>query len=361
MNRGGAETLIMNVYRKIDRAKIQFDFLTSKKGSFDEEIKSLGGKVFRIPYVSDVGHRHYIRSLSHFFLTHKEYQVVHSHLDKMSGFVLKTAKKAGIPFRISHSHNTSSEGSILAKAYKWYAGRHIFSNASEFFACSEAAAHWLYKRQANKAKIIKNGVDPHHFHYSEDVRQRVRERLNILNGTFVIGHVGRFNRQKNHEKIIEIFFEVTKREPQSHLLLIGEGPLKKKMEQMVRTLGLQDHVDFLGVRSDVHELLQSFDLLLFPSLHEGLPVTLIEAQASRLPCLISEVISDEVDIGAQLISYERLESNAHLWAMKALELNQVRKEGQGAWFSPDYDIHTTVKKLQNFYLGLHSKRREVVP
>lgn len=155
MNRGGAETLLMNLYRNIDRTKIQFDFLTCKPGVFDDEIIELGGKIQRISYISDVGHFRYMKELETFFVNNNYYSIVHCHMDKMSGLVLKAANKAGVPTRISHSHNTQSEGSLVAKLYKWYAGQSIFLNSTNFFACSGEAAKWLFPKSVGKSILIQ--------------------------------------------------------------------------------------------------------------------------------------------------------------------------------------------------------------
>lgn len=231
MNRGGAETLIMNLYRNIDRSKVQFDFLTCKEGVFDEEIVKLGGKVHRISYVTDVGHRGYIKALNTFFSSHPQYKIVHSHMDKMSGLVLRSAKKARVPVRIAHSHNTSSEGGATAKIYKWYAGKSIGTCATHLLACSNAAARWLFADKADTAKILKNGIDCDRFLFRPEIRKQVRKELQIEQEAFVIGHVGRFAYQKNHTYLIDLFAQLTQFRPNSILLLAGEGPLRLEMEK----------------------------------------------------------------------------------------------------------------------------------
>jgi glycosyltransferase involved in cell wall biosynthesis len=290
MNRGGAETLIMNMYRHINRNKVQFDFLTCKEGVFDKEIIKMGGTIHRIPYISDVGHFKYQKVLEKFFLEH-HYKIVHSHMDKMSGFVLLAARKAGIPIRISHSHNTSSEGGVAARAYKWYAGQFILSNATNLFACSNEAAQWLFQKKSNSTKILKNGIESKKFVFSRKLRKQVRNELELADDSFVLGHVGRFNHQKNHSFLIDLFYQYSKINPQAILLLVGDGTLKQEIERKVADLYLTEKVILLGVREDINRILQAFDVFVFPSLHEGLPVSLIEAQAAGLPCVISDVIS----------------------------------------------------------------------
>jgi len=295
MNRGGAETLIMNLYRNIDLSKIQFDFLTSKEGVFDQEIIEMGGRIHRIPYITDGGHKNYIRHLDQFFKENAHYNIVHSHMDKMSGFVLRAAKKAGVPTRIAHSHNTQSEGGLAAKIYKSYAGSQIPKVSTHYLACSNVAAKWLFKRKASSSTLLKNGIDINKFSFSKAIRDQMRDDLGIETGELVVGHIGRFNHQKNHSFLIDIFKELLRTVPNAVLILAGDGPLRSVIEEKVKHLNLENKVQFLGIRSDVEFLLQAFDVFVFPSLHEGLPITLIEAQASGLPCVISDVISGEVD------------------------------------------------------------------
>lgn len=303
MNRGGAETLLMNLYRNIDRTKIQFDFLTCKEGAFDEEIQNLGGIIHRIPYITDVGHWGYFRALNHFFSSNKGYKIVHSHMDKMSGLVLKVAKEHNIPTRIAHSHNTSSEGNSLAKLYKWYVGKNILTSATHYMACSEKAAEWLFKDKIHRVQILKNGIEPEGFKFSSLNRERIRGEFGIKNSDFVIGHIGRFNEQKNHYFLLDVFAKIAKVEKNAYLLLVGDGILREQLKKKAISLKLENKVIFTGVRSDIPNLLQGMDLFAFPSLHEGLPVTLIEAQSAGIPCLISDVITEEVDLGLGLVEY----------------------------------------------------------
>jgi glycosyltransferase involved in cell wall biosynthesis len=357
MNRGGAETLIMNIYRNVDRTRVQFDFLTCKEGVFDSEIMELGGRVHRIPYVTDVGHSGYKKALNKFFQQHKEYKIIHSHMDKMSGMVLKAAFDAGVPVRIAHSHNTYSEGGMAARTYKWFVGKQIKSFATHMYACSHAAAKWLYGDDAKNAIILKNGIEIEKYLYSEASRKKMRKALQISDNQIVFGHVGRFNEQKNHMFLLEIFSEVIKRLPNSMLILIGDGKLRKKIEEKMNLLHLTDKVKLLGVRDNVHEILQAFDFFLFPSFHEGLPVTLVEAQSSGLPCFISEHISEEVDLGVGLIHYLPI-TNTHTWVeeiLKQMKRSRKREIYQQRLAQKGYDIKRTAQQTQKSYLGLGSR------
>ncbi|MCP3029203.1 glycosyltransferase family 1 protein [Halobacillus sp. A5] len=353
MNRGGAETLLMNLYRNIDRSKVQFDFLTCKPGVFDQEIENLGGTVHRIPYVTDVGHRGYKKALKRFFQSH-QYKIVHAHMDKMSGIVLQEAEKAKVPVRIAHSHNTQSEGGMLTKLYKNYAASSIHRSATHRFACSRSAAEWLFGRKSSQVHLLKNGIDCRRFLYSAEKRLRVREQLNLSPETFVAGHVGRFNYQKNHNHILEIFCRFLNTHENSVLLLAGDGTLRNTIEAKSKQLGIEDKVKFLGVREDVDELLQAFDLFLFPSLHEGLPVTLIEAQNAGLPCLITDTITKEVDMGMGLVEHLPL-SHIDPWitAMKKAAATPDSRVVDTALLKRNgYDIKQSAVQTQNNYIVL---------
>lgn len=354
MNRGGAETLIMNLYRNIDRSKIQFDFLTCKEGVFDSEILKMGGEIHRIPYISDVGHLNYVKALNKFFEVNDEYKIVHSHLDKMSGLVLRSAKRGGIPIRISHSHNTSSEGGIAARIYKWLVGNIILSNATNLFACSKYAAEWLFKEKSYSTEILKNGIESERFEFSPQVRRVVREELNLDEDIFVLGHVGRFAHQKNHAFLIDVFAKFNKIKKDSVLILIGDGPLQSTIEKKVLELKLKDKVKFIGIRSDIHRLLQAFDVFVFPSLHEGLPVSVIEAQGSGLPCLLSGNISQEVNLGNNLVEFISL-TDKNLWVRKLREI-AVKRISRNVMTNSislqGYDIKKTAHYIEDYYLTI---------
>ncbi|WP_226038100.1 glycosyltransferase family 1 protein [Aquibacillus saliphilus] len=357
MNRGGAETLLMNLYRNIDRSKVQFDFLTCKEGVFDSEITAMGGEIFRIPYISEVGHLGYKQHLDQFFKSNNQYKIVHSHMDKMSGFVLLAAKKANIPVRIAHSHNTRSEGGLASKLYKWYAGQYIRYNASHFFACSTKASKWLFGNNSTEAYILKNGIETDQFHFSLTAREKIRNELTIEKDTIVLGHVGRFSHQKNHLFLLDILAGMVKKIPNVVLVLVGDGPLKQKVKERIKELKLDKKVKLLGIRDDIHLLLQSFDVFIFPSFHEGLPVTLIEAQGAGLPCIISDSITDEVDMDVGLVSYLPI-TDQNLWIQKITQLakaRQTRKSSSKSLTLKGYDIKKTAERSQLSYLSLGDK------
>jgi len=354
MNRGGAETLIMNLYRNMDRSLVQFDFLTCKEGIFDQEILSMGGKIYRIPYVTEIGHIAYVKELDHFFKQYSNYKIIHSHMDKMSGFILRAAEKANIPVRIAHSHSTKSEGGLAAKLYKWYAGKQIKSNATHLYACSKAAGKWLFTDRNKETLILKNGIEYEKFQYSSDVRKKVRKDLKLDSHSFVIGHIGRFSEPKNHLFLLEVFAGLIKLLPTATLLLIGEGDLRPKIEKKIKELHLEANVELLGIREDIHLLLQGIDLFVFPSLYEGLPVTLIEAQGAGLPCIISDTITKEVDMGMGLVQYLSL-ADKKLWIERILKIeegNSPRIITEFTLNQKGYNIRKTAEITQNTYIAL---------
>ncbi|MDQ0217495.1 glycosyltransferase family 1 protein [Peribacillus cavernae] len=354
MNRGGAETLIMNLYRNIDRSKVQFDFLTCKEGVFDQEIISMGGKIHRIPYVTEVGHTGYIKKLDQFFQTNADYKIIHSHMDKMSGFILRAAKKVGIPVRIAHSHSTKSEGGAVSNLYKWFAGNNIKHYATHLYACSNAAAKWLFKDKEDKAFILKNGIECNKFQFSLDVRNQVRNELKLDEESMLIGHVGRFSHPKNHLFLLEVFAQLIEVQPNATLILVGEGALKEKIEEKIKGLHLEENVKLLGIREDIHLLLQAFDVFVFPSLYEGLPVTLIEAQGAGLPCLISDTITEEADMGIGLVKSLPL-TDKMLWAENISNIamrNQSRTISESDLNQKGYNIRRTAELTQQSYISL---------
>ncbi|HZJ77336.1 MAG TPA: glycosyltransferase family 1 protein [Clostridia bacterium] len=357
MNCGGAETLIMNVYRNLDRSKIQFDFLVNYFDDmfYEKEIEKLGGKIYRMKFLTQVTPPIYERQLYRFFKSHPEYKTVHSHLETTTGIILKQAKKAGVPKRIAHSHNSrfTREG-ILAVAeniYKSYCRKKIAPNATELLSCSDKASKWLYGDKSAQATIIKNGIESEKYAYDEAVRIRVRQQLGIDNNTKVLGHVGRFNDQKNHQFLIDIFEQYRKHDDNCVLILVGEGDLKQAIKQKVKSKGLESSVEFLGLRSDVNEVLQGFDIFLLPSLFEGLPLVIVEAQASGLPCLTADTISPLSDLGCGLVEFLPID-NVDTWAKKITSIHKERKVTTEQIKKAGYDIISTAKILEKIYFDV---------
>jgi glycosyltransferase involved in cell wall biosynthesis len=353
MNRGGLETMLMNYYRNIDHEKVQFDFLVhrNEKGHYDDEIINLGGRIYRMPQIRPGNYMKYIKLLKDFFEEHKEYSVVHSHINENSSFVLRAAKKANIPCRIVHSH-ISNLGFDFKLPFRYYARFLMQDHPNELFACSKNAASWLYgknKCKTDKVKILNNAINVDEFSYNEITRRKMKKRLGLKEEELVIGHVGRFSKQKNHSFLIDIFKEINNRNPESILLLVGEGDLLPKIKAKVKQLGLSNKVIFLGVRGDIADLMQAMDIFLFPSLFEGLPVVLIEAQAAGLQCFVSSKITQESNITGK-IKFISLKENVETWAEKLLSVSVSRNENVDQLFTKGFDSKSTAKWLSDFYL-----------
>ncbi|MEI2364315.1 glycosyltransferase family 1 protein [Priestia megaterium] len=353
MNRGGLETLIMNIYRNIDRDRFQFDFLVHQEtqGAFDNEIKALGGKIHHIPYVTKIGHFGYIKALDSFFAKHQDYKIVHSHMNAMSGLILRSAKKNGIPVRIAHSHSAKYGSSMFEKVYKKTVSLYIPTTANHLFSCSQKAGSSLFGKKLanNRMTIIKNGVDLKKFNLNNEKRVKIRKELGFDEDTYILGHVGRFQEMKNHEFLVDVFASFHKKNPNSALVLVGDGVLRNKIEKKVNDLNLNKVVHFLGIRGDVHELMQGFDVLLLPSLYEGLPVTIVEAQALGVKCIISDSITREVDLNLGLVKFISLNAPISDWIEELSQKSLIQDDFHKLIKQNGYDIATTSNWLENFY------------
>ena len=358
LNHGGAETMVMNYYRNIDKNKVQFDFLVHReeKGAYEDEIIKMGGRIYRLPPLYPQNFLKYKKEIKKFLEEHKEYKIIHSHMSELGYFALKEAYKQNIPIRICHAHNAPNniDLKLFVRNYfkimmKPYVNYH--------FICSEKAGNWLYgKKDKSKFIMMNNAVDTKKFHYDYSKRNKLRNDLK-LNNDLVIGHIGRFNIQKNHIFLIDIFFEIQKKIPNTKLILIGVGECYEDIKIKVQNLEIQDKVLFLGARSDVNNLMQVMDVFLMPSLFEGLPVTLIEAQASGLPCIISDVISTQ-SIVTNLVKMVSLKEDAKYWADIALEhykKNMSRKDTRKEIIKRGFDIKINSKWLEQFYLEEYDK------
>lgn len=354
MNRGGLETMLMNYYRNINRSLIQFDFLEhrNEKSDYDDEIEQLGGRVYRIGTLNPFSIK-YRKQIKIFFDMHPEYRIVHCHLDCMSSLPLSYAKKAGIPVRIAHSHS-SSQDKNLKYLLKLFYKRKIPKESNYLFACGNKAGSWMYGGQ--RFTIINNAIDSKLFLYDKKVRDLIRKKMNIEK-KFVIGHVGRFNEPKNHLFIIDIFNELVSINKNAHLVLVGEGILKEKVAHKVKTLGLSDRVTFYGKSDCVNQILQAFDIFLFPSLYEGLPVTMIEAQSSGLKCFISDKVPSECIISDNVETL-KLEDSAKKWAenINKYSSGYERKDMMRIVCNHGFDIQNNVKKLEGFYINEYKEQ-----
>ncbi len=361
MNRGGAESMIMNYYRKLDRKKVQFDFLVHRKekAAFDDEIEALGGKIHRFDPISPFFPKKYYNELRAFFKEHSEYSIIHSHLNTFSPFPLKIAREFNIPCRIAHAHiaidkvNLSSFLSqkeslkeTFKKVIKLQLKKRVKKDATHLFSCGEKAGEWLFGDTS--FTTMNNAIDTEKFKYDELTSTTYKKKFNLQN-EIVIGHIGRFVSQKNHSFLLQIFAALLKRKANYTLVLIGDGPLRESLENEAKNLKIVDKVHFLGVRTDIPQLCQMMDLFVFPSFYEGLPVTLIEAQASSLKIFASDSITNEVHL-TDNIQFLSINKTADEWAKKITELDSIEKIDQTEKIvKANYDIVSNTLQIQDFY------------
>lgn len=351
MHRAGLETMLMNYYQNIDRTKIQFDFLTHRpyRSDYDDEIESLGGKIYYAPRLYPQNYPAYFRWMKKFFKDHPEYKIVHSHIDTMSYLPLLAAKKAGVPIRIAHSHNTS-----LDKDFKYllkqYFRLRINSVCTHRLACGEEAGKFLFGNR--EFKVIPNAIDAEKFYFNEELRCKKRKELG-LEDKFVVGHVGRLSYQKNHKFLIEIFNELLKKEPDSILLLVGVGEKEEELKRQVKSLNIEDKVNFLGNRSDVNELYQAMDVFVMPSFFEGIPVVGVEAQFANLPCIFSDKVPEEVKFTDNCV-FLPLSKGLDSWVNDVLEVyDNCRLKQPNSFKDSIYNIEYSHTLLENVYLELN--------
>ncbi len=347
---GGLETMIMNYYRKIDKSKVQFDFLThrpiTENKDYDDEIRELGGKIYHISRLNPFSLT-YRKELEKFFDDHKEYKIIHVHLDCMSGLVLKVAEKKDIPVRIAHCHSSSQDKNIkyLVKAmYK----KLIPQYATGLFSCGKIAGEWMFGKN-EKFIVLPNAIDTDKYVFSSNKRKYMREKLELPNDAFVIGHVGRFSEVKNHSFIIELCEKFLKRNNNTYVLFAGQGELMDEMKKVVSKKGLDNSILFLGLRKDIPDLMQAMDVFILPSLYEGLPVSVIEAQAAGLPCLISENVPLDCAI-TDLV--RQVELDVPKWEDALMQVKEFkRRNTQEEIKNARFDIKENAIYLENYYLS----------
>lgn len=363
MDRAGAEVMIMNLYRAVDRDAVQFDFLVHerRKCAFDDEIQDLGGRLYRLPRFNGVNYFSYQKACRQFFSADAgNHPVVHGHIGAPAAIYLSEAKRAG-SITIAHSHGENGPLSLPELGFRIfsYPTRYI---ADYCFACSpEAGVDRFGKRvmASDRGRIIPNGIDTQRFAFSQEKRIATREALGLVDA-HIVGHVGRFDPAKNHEFLIPVFAGIARRDPHAHLVLVGSGPLKESVQKAIAAHDIADRVVILENRSDIPDLLSAFDCFLFPSIHEGVPVALLEAQASGLPCFVSDAIRDSA-FSPQIATQLTLASGADAWAERvasSLAEPHDRTAGPGLVRSMGYDINESARQLQDFYLSVTQRPDE---
>ena len=353
--KGGIGAVVKNYQRYIDKTQVQFDYLIfddSLEGDFDIYVKNLGSNVYVLPELKNQRVFSLASAIDNFFgIYSKDYQIVHLHSPNIAFMILYSAEKYGIRYRIIHSHATLYSDKKLNALRNEILCIPIKQLANIYMACSEAAGDFLYgKNSRDHVVIVKNAIDCNRYAFNSKKRKEVRQNLE-LEDKFIVGNVGRFCEQKNQIFLLEIFEEIKKINSHAVLLLVGDGPLLEEVKWKVKQKELEKDVIFLGTREDVPDLLQAMDVFVLPSLFEGLPVIGIEAQASGVPCVISDKVTKELDIFN--IKYVSLKKCPKEWADIILEMKQVNREhGLEKVIEAGYEIHKEALKLQDFYLNL---------
>jgi len=356
-NLGGAESRIMDLYRHIDRDKIQFDFLvhSTKEGFFEPEIKQMGGNIYYLPSFRVYNYLKYKKACRDFFTEHNEFAMAQGHMTSTASIYLPQAKRAGIPITIAHARSAGVDVGIKGFITKLLR-KNLYRKCDYMFACSDLAARAVFgdKRfEEGKTVFIPNAVDINEFVSNDSIRAQIRKEYGLEN-KFVIGHVGRFHYAKNHEFLIEIFAELIKQKDNAVLFLLGDGPRRAEMETKAKELGIANAVIFAGNKNPVAPFYQAFDAFLFPSRFEGMPGTVVEAQAAGLPCLISDSITKQVK-ATELVQFLSLQENCKTWASKFLRMieegdSSITEGKKSTLLNSFYDVNYQVKCYEQFYL-----------
>lgn len=357
MDRAGAESMIMNLYRVLDRKRFQFDFLyfTNDKCDFDNEIISLGGKIFRLSAIKYGNPISRMLALSKLLKENKHLQIIHCHTSLSNSFHLWAGKMAGVKMRIAHSHTTSDtkRNSLLGKIYLKFSRYIIRKKATHFISCGQAAAHYLFPK-TNNVFLLPNSIDIQNFANEEtNNKEYLRQLLKLPQKTLLIVQIGRLIAVKNHNFSLKLASSLKQREINFHMVFVGDGKLRYALKELVRENKIQQNITFLGIRSDISKILAGSDLMLMPSLHEGFPVVLVESQASGVPALISNKISREVDLGVGLVDFLSLKDDTTNWTSKILEIYKKEKLNTGDRIKilteKGFDICSNINQLEKIY------------
>lgn len=348
MNAGGAETFIMKIYRNLDRTKYQIDFCINVKEKcfYEDEIVAMGGKLYRIPSKSE-NLKEFRRQLATVVRSNSYHYVLRITSSALGFMDLKIAKKAGALVCCARSSNASDGGSLKSKVCHKLGTLFYGRYPDVKIAPSDLAAKYTFGKKAYESgdvKMLHNGIDMKVFHYYPEQRETIRREFDVDVNTKLIGHIGRFDEQKNHVFLLEIFQKIQTIVPDTKLLLIGKGMMEDSIRQKACELGITEKIVFAGVRSDIPYLLSAMDVFVFPSLYEGMPNTVIEAQATGLPCVIADTITREADITG-LVKYLPLD-DANIWAEKVLSvMNSNRVETYSSFIEYHYDITSVTEQF----------------
>ena len=347
LDRGGAETMCMNLYRRIDRSQVQFDFVkhTEVIGEYEEEIRALGGRIFLAPQYTIINHMAYCHWWKHHFQAHPEHRIIHGHYYTLSAIYFRIAKQYG-RYTVAHSHSTSVNSRFPLK----YAAKYLIPRsrkyADTFLACSEAAGKWMFSD--HPFTVVHNAVDSASFRIDLAERSAVRKEFGIHHYELVVGIIGRLVAIKNPFEAVQIFKEIRKRQANSRLLWVGEGGLRPEIEKKLAEENVSDAAILTGSREDVPRLLQAMDALILPSFREGLGVVAIEGQAAGLRCFISDTVPQEVNVTGRCTFLPL--GMPQLWADAILSADLTKADTQQQIVEAGYDIQAVCEWLQNFYL-----------
>lgn len=370
-NLGGAESRIMDLYRHTDRNRVQFDFLvhSGEEGFFEKEIRELGGRIFRVPRFRIYNYFSYRKALKEFFQKHHEFALVQGHMTSTAAIYLPIAKKAGVKKTAAHARSAGVDKGLKGTMTR-FLRRNLADKADYLFTCSELAGISVYGEKAvreGKTIFIPNAIDCAGFTFDPEKRKKMREELGLTDA-LIIGHVGRFHYAKNHEYLLRVFAELcrmsagaggstaeTGADQKYHLILLGEGPLMEDTRKLAEELGVADRVHFLGNHKNIADYYQAMDYFVYPSRYEGMPGTIVEAQASGLPCLMSDTICREV-IATELVETMSIEEEPKVWAeglqrrIDALVSKQENREKYAAKMAAaGFDVQAQAERMMRFY------------
>ena len=361
-NLGGIETYLVNYYKNINKEKIQFDFINiyNNKLCFQDEIEKMGANVYKLSNY----YKHpfkYIKELKKIIRTNG-YEIVHCNMNSaVMLYPLIAAKMAKAKVIIAHSHNSSSDKGFIKDMLHNINKHFIPILANYFFACSKKAGEWFYTNKiinSDNFFIINNAIDVNKYKFDENIRNEKRKELNIKDNELVIGHVGRFSKQKNHTFLIDIYNEIYKQNNNSKLILVGIGNLKEEIEKKVKELNLSKNVLFLGQRNDVEQIMQTMDFFILPSMYEGLPLVGVEAQASGTQCIFANTITEELKLTENTI-FLPLELSAKEWAETILKNSKEKTfSSKISTFDDHYDIKVATKALLSIYMKMLKEKGE---
>lgn len=357
MNRGGAEAMLMNYYRNIDRERIQFDFLLTEQNhcQFEDEIEKMGGTVFRVPLLKFSNPLPYINGVKRFLQKHPEYKIVHSHTSSKSAVPLWVAKTCGVPVRVCHAHSSNS-GSGLEGIVRRILGVWLKGVATDFFACGiDAGRCWYGNKLVDDGCVIvaPNAVDCEKYAFNEAARAVIRNKYGIKDETIVLGMVARFHPVKNHLFALDVLKRLISENQDVKLLLVGDGEMHHTIVARISSLNLSQHVILAGIVGDVYNYLQAIDVVMMPSFNEGLPVSIIEAQTSGVKCILSTGVPKEVDVTGN-VSFLPLSVDRWAATIKAIDIDRREPNAENKVKDAGYDIKYAAKALQHFYISKYN-------